>query len=112
MVGLRRIDRSQNIEVSGILDHARSVPRSEVEIRDDRIPRIVRVDLAIDASHQFLVLPNLAERTSVKRGRLDACDFHTGYAGRLSRRLRLLRRSARGWRDLNSQHKQATQNRP
>ena len=78
MVALGLNDRPQDVDVRRVLDLAGGVRRSESEIGDDRVATSGRIDLAVRAAGELLVLADRAERCPFERRRLHARDLDTG----------------------------------
>jgi hypothetical protein len=67
VVADRSVDRPQEEDVRRVLDLAGGVRRSESEIGDNRVAAVGRIDLALGATDELLVLPDPAERASRER---------------------------------------------
>jgi hypothetical protein len=64
--GFRDIDRFQDRHVGRELDHAARVGRRLVEIEDDRVVGVLRVDLEVRGSREPLVWAGVAERLALR----------------------------------------------
>src|SRR5207244_8778217 len=77
---LREVDGLEDVDVDRILDHAPLIARREVDVRDERVAAVRRIDLAVGAVKDLLVLADAAERQAAERRRLDAHDLERGDA--------------------------------
>ena len=77
--GLREIDGLGQREGRDVLDFAARVPRRQAEILDDRVVRILRIDLAVDPSANQLERARRTGRLSrvhrLARGDLEPDDL-------------------------------------
>jgi len=83
-VPARGVLRLDDVEVGRELDLPLRVLRCEVDVGDDRVPRVLRVDGEVDLAHDLLVGAGLAKRLArediLAALHVDARDF--GTAGR------------------------------
>lgn len=74
-VGLGGIDRPQDVDVRRVLDPTRTVARRLAEIRNHRVPGVVRIDFAIRLADQLLVRAHSAERRAAEGRGFDPSDL-------------------------------------
>ena len=67
LVGLGAVDRAQDLEVGRIGRGAVGVFHREVDVHDDAVDRVLRVDLADDPAADALILPDGAEGFAAHR---------------------------------------------
>ena len=75
---LAQVDRFQDVEVERVLDVAAGILRRELDVDDDGVLRIGRVDLAEGFAGDLLVLPDAGPRVTAKRRRLRRGDLNLG----------------------------------
>src|SRR5260370_41176310 len=81
MVALAQIDRLQDGKGHPVLDVASSIARRKLDILDDSIMRIVRIDLSGDRTVELLIGPRATERRGTEGrtgGVADTRDFRPG----------------------------------
>ncbi len=69
-----KINWLEDQHIHRVLDHAARVLGRELDVGDDRVARVVRVDLAKGAAPNLLVLADGAERHSLERWPFDTRD--------------------------------------
>jgi hypothetical protein len=72
MVAAAQIDRLENEDIHGVLDHATGVDRCPFDIGDYRVAPIRGIELAICGATKLLVLADGAERQSPECGKLGS----------------------------------------
>ena len=103
VVAVAQIDRLQDVDVHRVLDVAARVARRELDVGDDPVASVVRVDFAVGLAAQLLVGAGGPERARHARDRilegrrLDAGDLDLGDA-RLRARYRQAERRRKGER--------------
>jgi hypothetical protein len=86
MIALRTIDGTQDHDVGFISDLPPCVARREGNVGNDGIARIGRVKFTLDATDQFFIWADIAERAAFEDRRLNASYLYLEDAG--LRRLR------------------------
>jgi hypothetical protein len=74
-----QVDRLEDRQVDAVLDVAVGVAWRPVEIHDQGVSGIVRIDLAFDVAGQVLVLSDAPEGQSLERGGVGLRDDDVGY---------------------------------
>ena len=69
VAALREVDRFDDLESGDIFDHAALVSRRQVNVLNDGVVRILRIDLAIGAAGQGFIRPGGSEAGAAKGGR-------------------------------------------
>src|SRR5439155_3412540 len=75
VVPFTQIDRLQDVEVERILDLSGSIPRRKLDVDDNLILCILRIQLAKRLPDDLLVLPDTRPRVSAERRRLLLRDL-------------------------------------
>ena len=77
-VSFAEIDRLEHEDVHRVRHFAVGVPRRQLDVGDERVPRVGGVDFAIRLAPKLLVGTDVTERFTFQRGRFPARDFDLG----------------------------------
>ena len=76
VIALAEVHRLENIKVERVFDFAPGVPRRKLQIDDDRVFRILGIELAKCLSHDLFVLPDTRPRVAAESRRLLRGDLN------------------------------------
>src|SRR6266478_1694680 len=76
VIALAEVHRLENIKVERVFDFAPGVPRRKLQIDDDRVFRILGIELAKCLSHDLFVLPDTRPRVAAESRRLFRDDLN------------------------------------
>ena len=68
-------------EGGAVFNHSAGVPRRELDVVDDAVVRVFRVDFAVEAAAEDFIGAGLAEELPAKRGRLALLNDYAGDSG-------------------------------
>ena len=80
VIALRQIDRANDLEVGRVAHRAVRIARRELDIDDDGVLWVVRVDFAADLAFDPLILPGRPEAGAAEGRRLHGGDRHLRHA--------------------------------
>ena len=82
MITAALVDRLQDRDIGRIFDLAARIARRQLDILDNLVQRIARIDLAISGAIDLFVLSDRSETRVPKRGRrgteVDPCNARVG----------------------------------
>ena len=84
LIPLRHVDGFDNVHIGRIFDHAARVARRQVDVGNQRVPAIGRIDFAISPGEDLFVGADGSKRQAPERRRLDTQNLQPNDA-RISR---------------------------
>ena len=78
---MRHVDRLRDREGRRVLHHPAGIARRKLDVRNDGVVRVFRVQLAVEAPAQNLVLAGLSEALPLIGRRLALFDYDARHAG-------------------------------
>jgi hypothetical protein len=78
---MRHVDRLRDREGRRVLDHPAGIARRKLDVRNDRIARVFRVEFTVETAAEGLILAGISEGLPLIGWRLALYDYDARHAG-------------------------------